>query len=84
MISLLSKAATLLKYVSEDISTSSSLIDLQSKLIPILASIILYCSNNIESNSGSSSSSSSSSSNNNNNYYNYIPTTSRTARFSLT
>ena len=64
---LMRKSATCLKYVSEDISTSSSLIDVQSKLIPTLASIILYCSNNIESNcnitsSDSSSSSSSSSS----------------------
>ena len=64
MLTLLRKSATLLKYVSEDISiSSSSLIDVQSKLIPILASIILYCSNNIEIKCNITSSDSSSSSN---------------------
>ena len=46
MLSLLRQAASLLKHFRQD-NISSPFIDLQSKLLPLLASIIILCSENI-------------------------------------
>lgn len=49
MITLLRKSAQLLKHFRQD-KESSPFIDIQSKLLPILASIIMLCSENINEN----------------------------------